>query len=239
MPSAGELRMYDDDGTETVTLRGNQNTGEGSEMFMSNDAGNITLELDGDFDAAGGGYLGLEDDLSNRRVAIYANEVVDQGAALYLYDNDGNRTIELDADFGGKGRVITDEIEITGGSDLAEYFESTDEAIRPGQVVIIDVENPGMVKISDNAFDKKVLGIVSGANGISPGMFMGQTSTIAHGELPIAIAGRVYVEVDESNGEIEPGDFLTTAPVAGKAMKVEDWDQARGAILGKALTSSR
>ena len=45
-----------------------------------------------------------------------------------------------------------------------------------------------------------------------------------------------YVKVDERNGGIIPGDMLTTSEKPGCAMKVINWDDARGAIIGKALT---
>jgi hypothetical protein len=81
-----------------------------------------------------------------------------------------------------------------------------------------------------------VAGIVSGAGGIKPGLLMGQEGSIANGEHPVALSGRVYCSVDASNGPIEPGDFLTTSDTPGHAMKVTNHAQAQGAIIGKAMT---
>ena len=68
-------------------------------------------------------------------------------------------------------------------------------------------------------------------------MLMGQPGTIAAGEHPVALSGRVYVRADASNGSIHPGDLLTTSSVRGHAMKVEDHPRAQGAIIGKAMTA--
>jgi hypothetical protein len=67
-------------------------------------------------------------------------------------------------------------------------------------------------------------------------MLMGQTGSVADGELPVALAGRVYVWADATAGPIEPGDLLTTSDTAGHAMRATDRVRAGGAILGKAMT---
>ena len=104
-------------------------------------------------------------------------------------------------------------------------------------MVSIDAANPGELTVSSQAYDRTVAGVVSGAGGVQPGMLMGQQGTEADGQYPVALTGRVYVWVDASYGAVEPGDFLTTSNTAGHAMKAADYDQAQGAILGKAMTS--
>jgi hypothetical protein len=66
---------------------------------------------------------------------------------------------------------------------------------------------------------------------------MSQVNSIASGDYPVALSGRVYVKADNSNGKIEPGDFLTTSAKPGYAMKVKNVKKATGAIIGKAMTS--
>ncbi len=206
------IQMRSNAGITTLSMRAKGTTTTGSEIRMSNQAGVLNLFLKAE------NYPG-------------------RGASIYVKNHLEASTVEIHGDYNntGTGRVITDELEIKGGSDLAEYFDSKDKSITPGSVVCIDPDNPGMVLPAGAAYDKKVVGVVSGANGIKPGMMMGQQGSIAFGNVPVAIAGRVYVRVDESNGPVEPGDFLTTAD-DGKAMRVTDWDAARGAIVGKALT---
>ena len=90
--------------------------------------------------------------------------------------------------------------------------------------------------VSAQAYDRRVAGILSGAGGINPGMLMGQPGTLADGDQPVALSGRVYVWADASNGAIVPGDLLTTSNVPGHAMKVTNYSKAQGATIGKAMT---
>jgi len=95
---------------------------------------------------------------------------------------------------------------------------------------------PGQLKLSTRAYDARVAGIVSGANGINPGIALHQEDALEGGE-NVALSGRVYVLADASGGVIEPGDLLTTSDTPGHAMKVTDHARAQGAILGKAMSS--
>jgi hypothetical protein len=128
-------------------------------------------------------------------------------------------------------------ITIVNGSDLAEPFKISSGAgeVPQGAVVVIDEQNPGHLKVSEQAYDTRVAGVVSGANGISPGIQMQQQGLLEGGQ-NVALTGRVYVQADVSNGAIKPGDLLTTSTTPGHAMKVTDHSRAAGAILGKAMT---
>ena len=145
----------------------------------------------------------------------------------------------MDADHNGAGRVITDEIQIKGGSDLSENFNISSAKsgqIKSGLVVSIDPKNPGQLELSQNAYDTKIAGIISGANGVRPGLIMGQEGSIADGDYPVALTGRVYVEADASHHSISPGDLLTSSDLPGIAMKAVSKRKSQGAILGKAMT---
>ncbi|MDD5434655.1 MAG: hypothetical protein PH343_04425 [Nitrospira sp.] len=129
-------------------------------------------------------------------------------------------------------------LHIMGGADIAEPFKSTyAEEIRPGMIVAIDPANPGQLRIADKAYDKTVAGVVSGANGINPGVTMTQEGSQADGTIPVALTGRVYAWVDASYGGVEPGDLLTTSDTPGHAMKVNDYAKGQGTIIGKAMTA--
>lgn len=127
-------------------------------------------------------------------------------------------------------------MEITGGSDLAEKFEVEDKA-KPGMVVAIDPENPGRLSISRGTYNRRVAGIISGANNLSAGMILpdlaSDKTTFAQ---PVALSGRVWVYCDATQNPIKPGDLLTTAATPGHAMKVVNHARAQGAIIGKAMT---
>ena len=133
--------------------------------------------------------------------------------------------------------IYCSSITIEGGADLAEPFKITTGAsdVPQGAVVVIDEQNPGHLKMSDQGYDTHVAGVVSGANGINPGIQMQQQGVLEGGK-NVALTGRVYVQADTSNGTIKPGDLLTTSITPGHAMKVTDHARAAGAILGKAMT---
>ena len=126
-------------------------------------------------------------------------------------------------------------VTITGGADIVEGFDSR-EALEPGTVVAIDPVNAGDLIASSERYDRKVAGIVSGANGVNPGLRLGQDGVL-DGEFPVAMSGRVWVKASAENGTIQPGDRLTTAALAGHAMKATDADLWDGAVIGKAMSA--
>jgi hypothetical protein len=133
------------------------------------------------------------------------------------------------------GNVSVKNITIRGGADVAEPFAFSSDQLPPGSVVIIDDQNPGKLKLSNSAYDTRVAGIISGANGVNPGLSLHQEGVL-DGSQNVALGGRVYVLADAAYGAIKPGDLLTTSKTAGHAMKVSNHDRAQGAILGKAMS---
>jgi hypothetical protein len=146
----------------------------------------------------------------------------------------GTATPAAKLEVAGEARVSV--LTITGGSDLAEPFQMTSPDVPPGAVVVIDPEHPGRLTISDRAYDHRVAGIVSGANGVRPGLTLRQEGVL-EGGIHVALSGRVYVQADAGHAPIQPGDLLTTSSIPGHAMKATDAANASGAILGKAMTS--
>ncbi len=134
-------------------------------------------------------------------------------------------------DVNGTARVKV--LEITG-ADIAEKFPTT-ETLEPGTVVEIDPDNPGHLRKARGAYNKRVAGVVAGANGLSKGIILGNLEG-SENHTPIAISGRVWVYADATHEAIEPGDFLTTSETPGYAMKATDLPRAQGSILGKAMT---
>ncbi|MFH1747889.1 MAG: hypothetical protein ABIG44_12715 [Planctomycetota bacterium] len=125
-------------------------------------------------------------------------------------------------------------IEFGEGLDYAEGFDVSDETrIGPGTVLVIDAENAGKLAMSSTPYDHKVAGIVAGANGLGSAVRLGAGQF----DFDVALAGRVYCNVDAAYGAIRPGDLLTTSPTPGHAMRVTDHGKAQGAILGKAMQS--
>ena len=165
---------------------------------------------------------------------------------LFGFDGGGLGTVEptevsLTWDYNGNvwvsNNLSTATLTIRGGSDLAEPFKITlgkDEAPQ-GSVMVIDEENPGRLKLSSQPYDTRVAGVLSGANGVNPGIQM-QQQGLLEGDKNVALTGRVYVLADASTGAIKPGDLLTTSATPGHAMKVKNHAKAQGAILGKAMS---
>lgn len=208
--AGGAILVYQETGLG-LTLQGSTGQGQGSLINLYNGPGNRTIVLDGDASGRGGS------------LALY------KGAG-------GNPTILLDADKNGEGRITTQVLEITGGSDLSETFEIQSPDAKPGMIVSIDPAHPGELAVSTRPYDRTVAGVVSGAGGVNPGMLMGQRGSRADGRYPVALTGRVYCLVDASQGAVAPGDLITTSSVPGHGMKVADPAQAHGAIIGKAMT---
>lgn len=135
------------------------------------------------------------------------------------------------------GTTTTSVLQITGGADLAEPFAVNEETnVEPGTVVILEDDNPGGLRVANGAYDPLVVGVISGAGGIQPGLIMQQeTETSVDGEMhPVALTGKVYVK---AVGPVQIGDLLTTADLPGHAMAATDREQAFGATLGKAMSS--
>jgi cell shape-determining protein MreC len=65
---------------------------------------------------------------------------------------------------------------------------------------------------------------------------MGQDG-VMDGKNPIAMTGRAYVKCTTANGNIQPGDLLTTSDLAGHAMKASDFTRGQGAVVGKAMSA--
>ena len=144
---------------------------------------------------------------------------------------------EYAADLSGKvvvrsystGNVV---LEMGEGLDYAEGFDVCGDATAaPGAVLVIDSANPGSLTVSTQPYDTRVAGIVSGANGLGSAIRVGGEQF----DRDVALAGRVYCNVDATEAAVEPGDLLTTSATPGYAMKVVDYTRSQGAILGKAM----
>lgn len=133
------------------------------------------------------------------------------------------------------GITSVDVLHIAGGADLAENFAVSGQT-EPGMVVEIDPERPGQLRIASGAYNRRVAGVISGANDLGVGMVLGNLPGVENAQ-PIALSGRVWVHCDATSGAIVPGDLLTTAERPGHAMAVRDFECAQGAVLGKAMTA--
>lgn len=230
------LELRQSDGKTGLILNGQSSAGGGGSLTGANALGNETVALDAD--RGGGGALFLRNFDGSASIGLIAEEHGSPQGAMYFYDASGAVSVEIDGNYEGAGRVITQELQITGGADLSEGF-NVDHAganVFPGAVLVIDPESPGELMLAHEPYDTRVAGVVSGAGNIKPGLMMGQLGSLADGEVPVALTGRVYVQVDATEAPIAPGDLLTTGALPGHAMRADDERRRSGAILGKALT---
>jgi hypothetical protein len=187
--------------------------------------------------------LASGDGFHNRFMSVNGNQAVYMSAfdassgEISTYDYGTGQGLRLNLNVNG-GTVSVPVLEIRGGSDLAEPFEMSSKDVPMGAVMVIDDSQPGRLKMSTGAYDSRVAGIISGANGINPGISLHQEGALEGGQ-NVALSGRVYALADASNGPIKPGDLLTTSDTPGHAMKVTDHAKAQGAVIGKAMSSLR
>lgn len=258
-PSSGLLQLYNETGVETVraTAAGDgdirlrhANGNTGMLLLANNGTGGGGLSIyrtngtfAGQFTVADNtrrdGFFGLRRGNDQWGITMRGQNSATGGGAITLYNSAGAATVRLDASSSNEGRIWTEALTITGGSDLSESFNICEAApLEPGMVVCIDPAKPGDLILSREPYDPTVAGIISGAGGVKTGMLMGQAGSIADGKHPVALTGRVYCWVDaDAGGPVRPGDLLTTCATAGHAMKAADRDRAFGAVIGKAMTS--
>jgi hypothetical protein len=160
------------------------------------------------------------------RVHITKNVTVDGNIGI------GVTTPSVNLEVAGTARCKV--LEITG-ADVAEKFPVS-EQVEPGMVVAIDREHPGQLCLCRGAYNRRVAGVVSGANDLAAGAVLGNLPG-AEDAIPVALGGRVWVYCDATGHGIEPGDLLTSAERAGHAMVVRDYERAQGAVIGKAMSS--
>jgi hypothetical protein len=128
--------------------------------------------------------------------------------------------------------TVTGDVLLTG-ADCAEHFDVVgDRPPEPGTVVVID--ESGALRESQNPYDKKVAGVVSGAGEYRHGLVLDKRSS-QEGRIPVALVGKVFCKVDAQYAQIALGDLLTTSPKPGHAMKATEATKALGAVIGKAL----
>jgi hypothetical protein len=186
--------------------------GGNSRIFMRSSDGQDRIRLD----AAGGniwvGGNGADGDL-----------------VLFAASGDNSTTGEATIHLNGEAGDI-----ILRNADCAEDFPIENaSSVEPGTVLVIGGDT--QLRVCNEAYDKRVAGVVAGAGTYKPGIILGRKEDERENSLPVALMGRVYCKVDSRHGAIEVGDLLTTSSTPGHAMKVADPMKAFGAVIGKAL----
>ncbi len=168
---------------------------------------------------------------SEQSIAIYAESPVYAG----WFEGDVQIVGDLKQESGVANianAMISGDIMMVN-ADCAEDFDvSGADKVEPGTVMVLG--NEGALYESQQAYDKRVAGVISGAGDYKPGIILDKRQSTSNRQ-PIALMGKVFCKVDAQFGAIEVGDLLTTSPTPGHAMKTSDPLKAFGAVIGKAL----
>jgi hypothetical protein len=127
---------------------------------------------------------------------------------------------------------------VLSGGDYAESVDVADNRhdYAPGDVIVIDPDDPGRFLKSTEPYSTLVAGIYSTKPGLL-GRRQGGDLKSSTTEIPMAMVGIVPTRVSAENGAIRAGDLLVTSSMPGVAMKATDRNRMMGAIVGKALAS--
>jgi hypothetical protein len=124
---------------------------------------------------------------------------------------------------------------ILTGADCAEQFDlaADTEIPEPGTVVVLG--DGGGLAVSHGEYDRKVVGVVSGAGDYKHGILLDNRPGCSDHRVAVALAGKVCCKVDARYEPVAVGDLLTTSPTPGHAMKASEAAHAFGSVVGKAL----
>jgi hypothetical protein len=113
-----------------------------------------------------------------------------------------------------------------GVTDLPFTTLPVSGAVRPGDVLTLDLERPGSLRLATSELDRAVAGCA-----LDPG----EDAMLPAGHAAVGVSGVVVCRADARFGSIHAGDLLTTSENPGHAMVAGEY--ARGAVLGKAVES--
>ena len=114
------------------------------------------------------------------------------------------------------------------GSDLAENYPTTDTTLSAGEIVSLDIVNPGFVTRANSANSSMAFGVIS----TNPGMKLGSKQYKNDNQVAVALAGRVPLNVDGEGGAINVGDRIALSTgTAGVGMKASSGQNTIGVAL--------
>lgn len=188
---------------------------------------------DNNVDWSGTGYDNIQSlDFSGRNLAIastshtwYESQDVKLGQGLDYVASQLFNLRAMILNFGITTLAGSPGLEVgqTGGADLAERYTSVDD-LSAGELVSLDPNNVGGVLRAKSPYQKDIIGIVATA----PGLILGPDGEKTY---PIALVGRVPVNVTTENGDINAGDRITASSTAGFGMKATNAGRVVGEVL--------
>ena len=246
---AGYTDAVDSTGVNGLSLQGDGMRAESRRVGYSGIyAQNNTSSGFGVYGRAGSGAVGVYGNsvgkegvvgfsTNSHGVSGFANQPL-QAGVLAVNNSANGLGLEVFGSAVVHGTATVRVLTINNGADIAEPFAiGGGEELPQGSVVVIDANHPGDLRSSEQPYDTRVAGIVSGANGVNTGLSLSQPGVNDKSGQRVALTGRVYCLADASFGAIKPGDLLTTSATPGHAMKATDHTRAQGAVLGKAMSA--
>jgi hypothetical protein len=179
---------------------------------------------------------------SNNNAGVVGESVHLSGVWAISHDPQ-NAGLFATNDKGGPAAFFQGNVVVTGdvslpNADCAEEFEMAEATmVDPGTVMVLDAG--GALAASARAYDKCVVGVISGAGAYRPAIVLDRQPNPLGNRRPLALVGKVFCKVDADFSAIAVGDLLTTSSTPGHAMAALDSAKAFGAVIGKALQPLR
>ncbi|RMD50674.1 hypothetical protein D6827_03590, partial [Candidatus Parcubacteria bacterium] len=159
---------------------------------------------------------------SNQGLSIQAClDTTPSTACNYLVFKDGDGGILGAVEGDGAGGVTN----ASAGADYAELFNGNYADFSVGDIVGLD--SSGRIKLAQN--DEEIIGAFSVAPNTLGNWVQGWRESGSY--VPVALLGRVPVNVDNSGGNIAVGDYITISSTAGVGRRAS----GVGYVLGQAL----
>lgn len=196
----------------------------------------------------GGGSFGLSGNNqwmdwlfgTNANWAFTSNQTVqwefyEENETCWLCDNESTTVYNVEAKIGYdyNSALQTGEIAASGRiyannnievGDVAEYFPVSGDYETGDVISFIPGEN-NEYRRSSSSYDQFITGVISE----NPSVVLNNPDVGP----PVALAGRVKVNIAPGHPPIKSGDFLTSSPIEGKAMKATK----AGSTIGYATTN--
>jgi len=198
------------------------------ELFNNISTGGIALHVNNSatpgFLLNSSGNVGIGTTAPNSRLTANTQSP-SANALLFNVQNTGSNVFSVDAE----GDFFYDGTGSSPSADVAEIYPTTETGIVSGEIVSLSVgdNNAQTVIRSGMASDPNLLGVVT----TKPALLLG--SNVESG-VAVALIGRVPVKVNDQNGEIKKGDYITSSSIVGEGMKAT----VAGMVVGRALSNA-
>ena len=211
--------------------------GQTAQLLLNDKSNKLAIRLDAEEALLGAGGSKREGQLILNDKNYKPRIKLDSADASVITGGSGisGKVIVRDSNYHDKVTIDGESGDIIlTNADCAEDFEVIEnEKIEPGMVMALN--DSGQLQPSISPYDKRVVGVVSGAGNLQPGLILGRKKDLKN-RIPIALAGTVHCKVDASYEPIDIGDLLTSSGTLGHAMKASDSRLSFGAVIGKAMS---